>query len=155
MQLSHTDSDGNAKMVDVGNKNITQRIAKATAFIQMKSDTLNMIKNNTSKKGDVLTTAKLAGIMSAKTTYTAIPLCHNISLDVVNISFEYLENGIKIYSEVKATDKTGVEMEALHAVTISALTIYDMAKAVDKGMIISDIMLLEKSGGKSGVYLRN
>lgn len=151
-KLSHLDDAGNAQMVDVSEKAESERIALAKGEIVMKATTLELIRQNKLKKGDVLTTAKLAGIMAAKQTANLIPLCHPISLTQIEVNFEVNEElpGIHIQSIVRSTGKTGVEMEALMAVSISALTIYDMAKAVEKTMRIQNIRLVEKHGGRSG-----
>jgi len=154
MNLSHIDEDGNARMVDVSQKKISKRVAVAEGYVHMKRETISMIKTGTAKKGNVLTTAKIAGIMAAKKTSELIPLCHNISLDHVDVNFEIIEDHVKITSAVTCSAKTGAEMEALTAVTVAALTIYDMCKAVDRAIVIKDICLLEKRGGKSGVWKR-
>jgi len=154
MNLSHIDEDGNARMVDVSQKKISKRVAIAEGYVHMKRETISMIKTGTAKKGNVLTTAKIAGIMAAKKTSELIPLCHNISLDHVDVNFEIIEDHVKITSAVTCSAKTGAEMEALTAVTVAALTIYDMCKAVDRAIVIKDICLLEKRGGKSGVWKR-
>jgi len=155
MKLTHVDESGKAKMVDVTDKADTHRVAIAEGKIYMKKATLDMIEASEIAKGDVLAVARVAGIMSAKRTSDLIPLCHTILLTSVNIdftSFREEKMGIIITAEVISTGKTGVEMEALTAVSVSALTIYDMCKAVDRGMIISGIRLLEKKGGKSGTW---
>jgi len=149
MKLTHFNKDGRAKMVDVGDKSHTVRTAHAKAVITMAPETLEIIKQGISKKGDVLGVAQVAGIMGAKKTPDIIPMCHPINLTGIDIRFEYIENGVEIYAETKCEGQTGVEMECLTAVSTAALTIYDMCKAVDKAMIISDIMLLKKTGGKS------
>ena len=154
MEFSHIDNDGRAKMVNVGDKPETNRFARAKAVIFMKAETLELIKNGATKKGEVLNTAKIAGIMAGKKTAELIPMCHNIFLSGIEIEFNYVENGIEIISTASAYAKTGVEMEALTAVSVCALTIYDMAKSADKEMVIKDIMLLEKDGGKSGKFER-
>lgn len=154
MNLSHIDEDGNARMVDVSQKKISKRVAIAEGYVHMKRETISMIKTGTAKKGNVLTTAKIAGIMAAKKTSELIPLCHNISLDHVDVNFEIIEDHVKITSAVTCSAKTGAEMEALAAVTVAALTIYDMCKAVDRAIVIKDICLLEKRGGKSGAWKR-
>lgn len=151
MDFTHFDKSGRPKMVDVSEKSATHRVALAQGSIYMKNETLELILKGGLKKGDVLFTAQLAGIIAAKKTSELIPMCHNIALDGVEIDFEidevkYLVN---IKAQVNTTGKTGVEMEALTAVTVSALTIYDMCKAVDKEMVIGDIKLLKKTGGKS------
>ena len=155
-KLTHVDKKGKARMVDVTAKEITEREAVAKGSIFMKRDTLKAILANEIKKGDVLGTAKIAGIMAAKKTGDLIPLCHPLNIDSVDILFEPIQktNCIDITAIAKASGKTGVEMEALAAVSVAALTIYDMCKAMDKGMIISDIRLIKKTGGKSGTYLR-
>ena len=142
-------------MVNVGAKGDTVRIAVASGGVQMMPSTLEKIKGNQVKKGDVLAAARLAGIMAAKQTPSLIPLCHTILLNAVSVDFEFVsDNYIKITATAECTGKTGVEMEALTAVAVSALTIYDMCKAVDRGMTIMDIRLEKKSGGKSGTYTR-
>jgi len=155
-KLSHIDKKGRPKMVDVGSKPSTERIAIARGSVYMKKETFNLIKAGKAAKGDVLNVAKLAGIMAAKRTSEIIPLCHPLNITSVDIDFrlDAKKSKVEIESRVKVTGQTGVEMEALTAVSAAALTIYDMCKAVDKGMVISDIMLMEKSGGKSGVFKR-
>ncbi len=155
-KLTHFDTSGKAVMVDVGHKPDTQRMAVAKGFICMLPETLALIRAGEIGKGDVLGVARLAGIMAAKRTWELIPLCHNIPLESVEIQFEMDSKGtfIEIQATVRTTGKTGAEMEALTAVSVAALTIYDMAKAVDKSMEINGICLVEKSGGKSGHYLR-
>lgn len=153
MGLTHIDEKGNAKMVDVSLKDITLREAIAQGKITMKKETLEMILEGTMPKGDVLSTARLAGIMGAKKTFELIPMCHNIPIDSVKVEFSQLEEStIEITAKAKCTWKTGIEVEALTAVSIAALTIYDMCKAVDKGMVIGDIKLVKKTGGKSGTF---
>lgn len=149
-KLSHINDDGGAHMVDVGGKNITSRQAIASGTILMNNDVLKAIKDNALKKGDVLSTARIAGIMAAKKTSELIPLCHPLMLTKISVEFNYLDDGIVATSMVRLDGKTGVEMEALTAVNIALLTIYDMVKALQKDMIISDIKLLSKTGGKSG-----
>lgn len=141
-------------MVDVGDKGTTQRVAVAQGFIQMKDETAQMIQSNQHKKGDVLTTANIAGIQGAKRTSDLIPLCHTLLLSKVKLEFEIESGGVRVEAMVKTSAQTGVEMEALTAVSVACLTIYDMCKAVDKDMVISQICLLEKQGGKSGHYQR-
>jgi len=155
-RLSHIDSKGSAKMVDVSEKPVTLREATASGSVYMNKETLNLINENRITKGNVLETARLAGIMSAKRTGTLIPLCHPLNLTSVDIDFkvDQKRNCIDILATVRCSGPTGVEMEALTAVSVTALTIYDMCKAVDREMIISDIMLLEKKGGKSGHWKR-
>lgn len=143
-QLTHTDNAGKAVMVDVGNKDIQVRIARAKGHITLAADTIKLIKENLMKKGDVLTVAQLAGISAAKQTSGLIPLCHNIVLDNVKVEATVDASGVRVVSEVRCTGKTGVEMEALTAVSIVLLTVYDMCKAVDKNMVIDNIALTEK-----------
>ena len=151
-QFSHLDKKGNARIVDISEKKKSSRYAKARANIWLSKKILVMIKNDQFKKGNVINVARIAGIMGAKQTSNLIPLCHNISLDRSEIDFRFLEEELEIVSIVQSEEKTGVEMEALTAVTISALTIYDMVKGVDKSCYIKDISLLEKKGGKTGDY---
>lgn len=139
-------------MVDVGRKKISRRIAVSESFIRIPGQVLEKIKNSAIKKGNALETARLAGIIAAKNTARIIPLCHNIAVEHVGVEFEFEKEGINIRSVVKSNAKTGVEMESLIAVSVAALTIYDMAKAYSKSMEISRICLLEKSGGRSGDY---
>lgn len=139
-------------MVDVGRKRATRRVARARATVKMKPETLRLIVDKEIQKGDVFEVARLAGIMAAKQTDKLIPLCHPLPLENVKIEFRTTRNSIEIVSEARVTAKTGVEMEALTAVTVAALTIYDMCKSAERGIVISDIELLEKSGGKSGKY---
>jgi cyclic pyranopterin phosphate synthase len=155
-KLSHLDGSGKARMVDVSEKNATTREAVARGAISMKKATLALILDNQLAKGDAIGTARVAGIMAAKKTPGLIPLCHPLQISSVSIDFGFdrKKGQIIIESRVKVTGQTGVEMEALTAVSVAALTIYDMCKAVDKEMIISDIMLIEKTGGKSGTFLR-
>jgi cyclic pyranopterin phosphate synthase len=143
-KLTHTDKKGNAVMVDVGDKENQLRIARAAGHICLAPETLLIVKKNLLKKGDVLTIAQLAGISAAKRTSELIPLCHNIVLENVKVDASVDEKGIKILSEVRCTGKTGVEMEALTAVSVALLTVYDMCKAVDKSMVIDKINLTEK-----------
>ncbi len=156
MELTHFDERGNARMVDISEKSITVRKAIASGFVYMKNDTMRLIKDGNISKGDVLGVARLAGIMAAKKVPELIPLCHILNLSSVTIDFYLNEekNRIEIKAAVACTGQTGVEMEALTAISIAALTIYDMCKAVDKEMVISDIMLFEKSGGRSGTFKR-
>jgi cyclic pyranopterin phosphate synthase len=143
-KLTHTDKHGKAVMVDVGDKDIQLRIAKARGHIKLAAETIRLLRENLLKKGDVLTVAQLAGINAAKQTSLLIPLCHNIVLDNVKVDAIADSTGVKIESEVRCTGKTGVEMEALTAVTVALLTVYDMCKAVDKNMVIEKISLTEK-----------
>ncbi|WP_395333007.1 cyclic pyranopterin monophosphate synthase MoaC [Novosphingobium sp. BL-8H] len=151
--LTHIDSDGTARMVDVGAKAETQRLAIASGIITMTADALEAIRAGNAPKGDVLGTARIAGIMAAKKTSELIPMCHPLPLDAVNIDFRFENNGIRAIATASLTGKTGVEMEAITATSVSLLTIYDMAKALDKGMVIGEIRLIEKRGGKSGVWM--
>lgn len=151
-KLSHIDEDGRARMVDVGSKPETERMAFAKGEVVMQPETLKLIREGNLKKGDVLTVAQIAGIVAAKRTSELIPLCHPLPLDHVEVEFELSEElpGIEIAATAKTSGKTGVEMEALTAVSLAALTIYDMAKAVEKTMIIQNIRLVRKTGGQSG-----
>jgi cyclic pyranopterin phosphate synthase len=157
MKLTHFDTDGKARMVDVTEKSVTHRVAVACGSIGMKPATLKIIKEGKAEKGDVLGVARIAGIMAAKKTSELIPLCHPLSISSVTLDFalDKKKNAVNITATVKVTGQTGVEMEALTAVSVAALTIYDMCKAVDKEMVISGIMLLEKQGGKSGTFRRS
>ncbi len=152
MQLSHINEAGYARMVDVSDKDDSVRVARAQAVVSMQSTTLAMIRDGAIKKGDVLAVAQVAGIMGAKQTPNLIPMCHPLLLSGVDLAFTMDEANARIVidSQVKTNGKTGVEMEAITAVSVAALTIYDMCKAVDRWMEISDIRLMEKSGGKSG-----
>lgn len=154
VELTHFNNSGKARMVEVGGKQDTSRTAVARGSVKMKKETLALIMEGGIKKGDVLAVAQVAGIMAAKKTGDLIPMCHNIFITGADISFETDEENcmVKIEARVNTTGKTGVEMEALNSVSIAALTIYDMCKAVDKDMLISDIRLVAKSGGKSGDY---
>ncbi len=149
-RLTHLDAAGAAHMVDVGAKSATARKAVASGRITMSAEALCAIRAGNAPKGDVLGTARLAGIMAAKRTGELIPLCHPLGLEAVNVDFAYEEGAISATATVSLTGKTGVEMEAMTAVSVALLTIYDMAKAIDKGMVISEIRLIAKSGGKSG-----
>lgn len=155
-KLTHIDASGEAHMVDVGDKAETIRVAVAEGFVKMKPETLALIRDGNAKKGDVIGTARLAGIMAAKQTANLIPLCHPLMLTkvAVDITEDTALPGLRVEAMVKLSGKTGVEMEALTAVSIACLTIYDMAKAADKAMEIVNIRLLEKSGGKSGDFRR-
>lgn len=155
-EFTHFDDEGKSRMVDISDKKITVREAKARGIIKMKPETLRMIMEGKVKKGDVFGVAKIAGIMGAKKTSDLIPMCHPLEITGIELNFRPLEreSSIEIESRVKVTGRTGVEMEAVTAVSIAAITIYDMCKAADKEMIISDIKLIEKRGGKSGEYKR-
>ncbi len=151
-KFSHLDNKGDAKIVDISEKEKSSRYAKAYATVWLSKNIVTMIKNDQFKKGNVLNVARIAGIIGAKQTSTLIPLCHNITLDSIEINFRFREEELEIEGIVQSEQKTGVEMEALTAVTISALTIYDMVKGVDKSVYIKDISLIEKKGGKTGDY---
>ena len=155
-ELTHINDQGRAKMVDVSGKADTERIGVASGRIQMEPETLEMITGQKIKKGDVLAVAQVAGIMAAKKTWETIPMCHPLLLTGVDIHFEIYPgtSEIEAVASVKTTGKTGIEMEALNAVAAELLTIYDMCKAVDRAMVIRDIMLIEKDGGKSGHFVR-
>jgi len=155
-QLTHFNESGEAHMVDVGNKAITDRVAVTEGYIEMQADTLRLIAEGGHKKGDVLAIARIAGIMAAKKTADLIPLCHPLPISHVSVDFqiEAERQRIRCQCTVKTTGQTGVEMEALTATQIALLTIYDMCKAVDRGMVIQSVQLLEKAGGKSGHWLR-
>ena len=149
-KLTHLDESGAARMVDVSAKTDTARVAVSEGRISMSADALAAIRDGTSKKGDVLAVARVAGILAAKKTAELIPLCHPLMLSSVTIDFAFEESAILATATARIAGPTGVEMEALTAVSIALLTLYDMGKAIDKGMILSDIRLLSKSGGKSG-----
>lgn len=151
-KLTHLDESGAAHMVDVSAKADSVREAVAEGRITMSAAALAAIREGSAKKGDVLATARIAGIMAAKKTSELIPLCHPLMLSKVSVDFTFEENGIRATALVRLTGQTGVEMEAMTAVSVALLTIYDMAKALDKGMVISGIRLLSKSGGKSGAW---
>ena len=157
MKSSHFDEKGSARMVDVSKKKITIRKAAALAKVYMKKATLNMIINGEHKKGDVLAIARIAGIMGAKKTSVLIPLCHPIAIEAIQLDYKIdkQQNCIVINSICKTTNKTGIEIEALTAVSIASLTIYDMCKSVDRAMYIDSVMLTHKSGGKSGTFNKN
>ena len=156
-KFTHFDDDGKAVMVDITEKNVTERTAVATGEIVMNKETLEAVKKGNIKKGDVLGVARIAAIMAAKQTQSLIPMCHNILLTNAKIEFSFDDEGNKILikSTVKTTGKTGVEMEALTMVSIAGLTIYDMCKSMDKSMVIGEIRLVEKHGGKSGEWIKN
>jgi cyclic pyranopterin phosphate synthase len=154
-ELTHLNKEGEARMVDVGAKDVTRREAVASGRVIMKPDTLEKIKNSGLKKGDVLAVARVAGIMAAKKTPELIPLCHTILIDEIAIDFDLSgKDSIGITATARSSGRTGVEMEAMTAVSVAALTIYDMAKSADRGMTITDIRLESKKGGKSGTYKR-
>ena len=154
VDLTHFDDNGNAHMVDISDKQNSFRTAKAACSIQMSLETLKIIANGNSKKGDVLNVARIAGIQGAKRTSELIPLCHPISLTKISLDLTLNDKipGVEIISTVKTTGPTGVEMEALTAASISALTVYDMVKSLDKSIIVKDLRLIFKDGGKSGMY---
>lgn len=154
-ELSHFDEQGGSRMVDVGGKQITQREARAYGRVRMSESTLRLIRDKEMAKGDVLEVARLAGIMASKKTADLIPLCHPLGLDSVTISFDFPDaTSVAIEAMANVTAKTGVEMEALVAVTVAGLTIYDMCKSVDREMTIEMVRLEEKTGGRSGHYVR-
>lgn len=152
--FTHIDKDGHVRMVDVTEKERTLRVAVARGRIHMSPETLDKIRNHTVKKGNVLEAARIAGVMAAKNTSMLIPMCHPLNITHIQVDLVPEEDtaAIRIEALVRILDRTGVEMEALTAVSVAALTIYDMCKSYDRGMVISDITLVEKSGGKSGVY---
>lgn len=153
MELTHINENGEAVMVDVGDKDVTRRTARAFAKVTMQPETLKKLLAADLKKGDGLSAARIAGIMAAKRTWELIPLCHNIPIEKVTVDFEH--NGVNelyIYTFAVCSYKTGIEMEALTAASVAALTVYDMCKAIDRSMTVSEIRLLEKTGGKSGEY---
>ncbi|MBP6379574.1 MAG: cyclic pyranopterin monophosphate synthase MoaC [Sphingorhabdus sp.] len=149
-KLTHLDEAGNAAMVDISAKDATVREAVAKGRINMSAEALEAIKAGAVKKGDVLATARIAGIMAAKKTSELIPLCHPLALSMVAVDFDFEDDGIRVTALARLTGQTGVEMEAMTAASVALLTIYDMAKALDKAMVISSVRLLSKSGGKSG-----
>ncbi len=154
-QFSHFDAQGASRMVDVGEKEVTVRKARASGRVRMQPETLRLIRERGLAKGDVLAVARLAGIMAAKETPRLIPLCHNVPLDSVSLDFQFPDEAtVAIEAEARATARTGVEMEALVAVSAAALAIYDMCKSLDRGMVIGEVRLEEKSGGRSGAYVR-
>jgi len=154
--FSHFDAAGNARMVDVGAKDETCREAVAAGTVIMNPETYRMVREGSAAKGDAIGVARIAGIMAAKKVDSLIPLCHPLAIDGIVVEFQFLPDGrsIGVEARVSCSGKTGVEMEALTAVSVAALTLYDMCKSVDKGMVISDIRLLRKSGGKSGIFVR-
>lgn len=154
MGLTHVDEEGRAQMVDVGDKAVTARTAVASGSVRMSAATVEAIRQHRTPKGDPLEVARLAGIMAAKRTAELIPLCHPLPLNHADVQLEVTEDGIAITATARTESKTGVEMEALTAVSVAALTIYDMCKAIDKAMVITDIRLESKTGGRSGNYER-
>jgi cyclic pyranopterin monophosphate synthase len=153
-KLTHLNDKGEAQMVDVSAKGVTQRTARAEGFVAMAAETLALIETGTAKKGDVLAAARIAGIMAAKRTHELIPLCHPLAITQATVAFEVCHKppGLRVSAQVKVSGQTGVEMEALTAVSVACLTIYDMVKATDKTLSFENIHLVEKSGGRSGVY---
>ncbi|MDG6078228.1 cyclic pyranopterin monophosphate synthase MoaC [Erythrobacter litoralis] len=154
-RLTHLDDEGAARMVDVGAKALTERVAIARGRISMSDDALTAIREGSGPKGDAIATARIAGIMAGKRTSDLIPLCHPLGLDAIELEFAFEDEGVAVTGTASLTGKTGVEMEALTAVSVALLTLYDMAKALDKAMTIGDIQLVEKRGGKSGVWRRD
>ncbi len=154
-ELTHFSADGASRMVDVGGKSVTNRMARAEGLVLMQQETLRLVRNREFSKGDVLEVARLAGIMATKRTSDLIPLCHVLPLERVEVEFDFpAADRVRVEVRVSTAAKTGVEMEALMAVSVSCLTIYDMCKSVDRAMEITGIRLLEKSGGRSGHFLR-
>ena len=154
-KLTHFDEHGGGRMVDVGGKDVTPRMARASALVEMAPETLALIRDRKLAKGDVLEVARLAGIMAAKRTAELIPLCHPLPLDAVELRFEFPDQShLAVEAVCRVTARTGIEMEALTAASVAALTVYDMCKAVDRGMVIQRIQLEEKSGGRSGHFQR-
>lgn len=155
-ELSHFDADGSSRMVDVGGKEITPRLARASGRVRMAAETLQLIRDRKLAKGDVLEVARLAGIQAAKRTWELIPLCHPLALEAVELSFTFPdETSVSLEAVVRLHARTGAEMEALTAVSVAALTIYDMCKAVDRSMTVEQVRLEEKSGGKTGHFVRD
>jgi cyclic pyranopterin monophosphate synthase len=149
-EFSHLDSEGAARMVDVGEKAVVRRTAVAGGFVRMSPETIRLLGEKALPKGDVLSTARIAGVMAAKKTPELIPLCHGLNLTAVDVKFEVGQDRIGITAAARASDRTGVEMEALTAVSVAALTVYDMCKAVDKGMVLGEIKLLQKTKESAG-----
>ena len=150
MTFSHLDSEGSARMVDVGEKAVVRRTAVAGGFVRMSPETIALLRKAALPKGDALNTARLAGVMAAKKTPELIPLCHGLNLTSVDVKFEVGQDRVSITATARASERTGVEMEALTAVSVAALTVYDMCKAVDKGMVIEEVRLLEKTKEPAG-----
>lgn len=153
-RLTHVDGSGAARMVDVAGKPVTHRRAVAGAFVRMRPETLAMIAEGTAPKGDVFAVARVAGIMAAKRTSDLVPLCHPLPLTHAAVDLEPADGGVRITATAETDGKTGVEMEALAAASVAALVLYDMCKAVDRGMVVTDVMLLSKEGGASGTWTR-
>ena len=155
MSLTHIDDNGAARMVDVGEKEVTRRLASAQAVVSMQPETLSLILSGGMPKGDVFACARIAGIMAAKRTWELIPMCHPLPIEGIEMEITPIsDTDVRIVSTLRCTHKTGIEMEALTAASVAALTLYDVCKAVDRGMVIRDVMLLRKSGGKSGDFCR-
>lgn len=154
MTLTHLDEEGRARMVDVSGKPITKRTATASGKVRMSAETVRAIREHRTPKGDPLETARIAGVMAAKKTSELVPLCHSLPLNHADVELEITDDGVKILAIATTEGRTGVEMEAMTAASVAALTIYDMCKAIDKGMIITSIRLESKTGGKSGDYKR-
>ena len=155
MSLTHIDDNGAARMVDVGEKEVTRRSASEQAVVSMQPQTLSLILSGDMPKGDVFACARIAGIMAAKRTWELIPMCHPLPIEGIEMEITPIsDTDVRIVSTLRCTHKTGIEMEALTAASVAALTLYDMCKAVDRGMVIRDVMLLRKSGGKSGDFCR-
>jgi cyclic pyranopterin phosphate synthase len=153
-RLTHVDENGAARMVDVGDKSVTHRRAVAGAVVHMRGETLAMLVEGRAPKGDVFAVARVAGLMAAKRTSDLIPLCHQLAITNAAIDFEPIGDGVQIHATVETNDVTGVEMEALTAASVAALTLYDMCKAVDRGMVVDGLRLLRKEGGRSGLWVR-
>jgi len=151
-ELTHLDDSGHARMVDVGGKPASARTAVASGRIRMSAKALNAVREGESPKGDVLAAARIAGIMAAKKTAELIPLCHPLALDAVTLDFVFEDGAVRVTATASLTGRTGVEMEAMTAASVALLTVYDMAKALDKGMVIEGLRLIEKRGGKSGLW---
>lgn len=154
-KLTHLDADGRARMVDVGDKPVSHRTARAEAKLLATPETLDIVRSGTAKKGDVITVSEIAGVMGAKKTADLIPLCHPLPLSKINVKIEIEETCLRVTTETRTQGQTGVEMEALTAASVAALTLYDMLKAVDKSMTIEGLRLLEKTGGVSGDFKRD
>jgi cyclic pyranopterin phosphate synthase len=153
-RLTHVDESGSARMVDVGDKDATPRTAVAAGRVLVSAEVVGLLRGDGVPKGDALGVARVAGIMAAKRTPDLVPLCHPIGISGVTVDLEVADDAVEISATVRTTDRTGVEMEALTAVTVAALTVIDMVKAVDKAAVISDVRVLEKSGGRSGTWTR-
>jgi len=152
--LTHLDESGSARMVDISNKQITARVAEAEAFVSMSASVVRLLREGAVEKGDAFGVARVAGIMAAKKTHELIPLCHPLGISEVKVDLEFADGGVKVSTQVKTTGRTGVEMEALTAAAVAALTLYDMCKSADKSIIIERVGLVAKSGGRSGDWRR-